>query len=301
VTAPTTADLLLKWAEKNTAARKRGLSWSAIGGCRRRAGYILAGTAPSNPGESVVAAVGSAVHDKVAEAAREVCPDDLIEHRVEFGGIAGTLDRYRPDDTTCVDTKTTSSRWLEHIRLHGPEHNHIWQLSGYAAGLRKQGHEVTHVELHYLARDTGEEWVYRQLFDVRDVRDALQWVKAVQDVPVEMLPRDFLPDSGYCKHCPFLDTCWPGADTSRRMEVLFTDDPDADKWASELWDVRQQIKALEERKTRATGALAALRPDAGKGRVHTGSHTLDFRTKGIYFVAGGDEQPAVGFHEGDAA
>lgn len=302
MTSPTTSEALLLWAAKNTAERKPGLSPSAIGGCRKRAGYIMAKTPPSNPGESVVSAIGSAIHDKVAEALRVACPDDLIEHRIEFAGLEGTCDRYRRADTTCVDTKTTSSRWLEHIRLHGPDDQHRWQVSIYAAGLRKQGHDVTHCELQYLARDTGEEWPYRWVFDPRDVRDALQWVKGVQDVPLEMLPRDYLPDSGFCKNCAFLGDCWPGVvNDTPPLEVLFTDNPDADEWADALWAARLDKKDAVDREARAKGALETLRQDMGDERyVWTGSHMLDYRTNGLYFVSTAGKTPAAGYQEGDS-
>lgn len=46
----TTADLLLEWDRSRPRSRQRELGWSELGGCRRRAGYRLAGVEPTNPG-----------------------------------------------------------------------------------------------------------------------------------------------------------------------------------------------------------------------------------------------------------
>lgn len=292
------AALLLAWDAKRTAERKPGFSMSALGTCRRRAGYLLANTPPTNASGSVQAAMGSAAHEKIAEAARELFPDDLIEFEVTFAGILGHGDRYDAEHQEVVDTKTTSSRWLAHVILNGPEYGHIWQVSAYAAALIQQGKPVKTVALHYLARDTGEEHIWRKLFDPRDVRDALQWLKIIRDTPLEMLPRDHEPDSGWCRSCPFLDICWEGMMPDRSpLSVLYVEDPDAEKWAEELWHARADEKAAKARAKRAAGALDALRPDDG-GRVQVGTRTLDFRSNGLYFVAGGSRQPAVGYEDG---
>lgn len=285
------AELLLAWAAKRTAERKPGISMSTLGSCRKKVGYLLAGTPPSNPGESVQAAIGSATHEKIADIAREMFPNDLIEFPVEFAGIRGTLDRYDAETQTVVDTKTTSEHWLGHLKLHGADHQHVWQASMYGAGVIATGRKVKYISIHYLCRDTGEEWIWTKPFDPMDVRDALEWLQNVQQTDLGMLPRDYEPDGPFCGHCQFLNTCWQGAVPDRDpRSVLFVEDPDAAKWADELWDLRQQMKELEKRETRVKKALDAIRPDDG-GHVQAGDRFLDFRRNprnpahfSLYFV-----------------
>jgi hypothetical protein len=261
--AMTSAELLLAWDRKRTAQRKLGLSMSAVGGCRRRAGYLLAETPPVNPSGSVQSAMGSAAHDKIAEAARDLFPADLVEQPVEFAGIPGTLDRYDAELHELIDTKTTSSRWLDHVKLHGIDQSWRWQTAGYAAALIAQGLPVRSIRLDVIARDTGEEWTTRRPFDSLEVEHALVWVAEVEATPLEALPRDYAPDSAFCRGCPFLQTCWEGGIPDRDPRtVLYLEDPDAAAWARKLWDARQAKMEAAAAETEAKAALDAIRgPD----------------------------------------
>ncbi len=189
-------------------------------------------------------------------------PDDLVEYGVVFAGIPGHLDRYEADTATLVDVKTTSSRWLEHIKLHGPDRNHLWQLGGYGAALITEGRKVRRVIIDYLARDTGELHRWESTFDPQWVRDGLAWLEAVRGTDLEMLNRDYAPDSAFCGHCPFLDTCWEGAVPNRDpRSVLLVEDQDALKWARQLQEAREAKAAATELEEQAKGALDALRPN----------------------------------------
>ncbi len=268
-----TSDLLLQWDRRRPRAQQREFGMSELGGCRRRAGYRLAGTEPTNSGGSVQAVMGTAIHGAIAEVLEEVKePGDLVEHPVTFAGILGHLDRYEAATATVVDTKTTSSRWLDHLRKNGPGQQHRWQVSAYAAALLAEGYKVRRVRIDYLARDTGEEWLWEEAFDPQNVRDALEWVRVVRETPLEMLPRDYAPDSAFCGGCSFRDTCWEGAIPDRdKRSVLYVENPDAAMWAQKLWDAREAKKAAEKLEAEARGALDAIRPnDDGKEVVDVG-------------------------------
>lgn len=296
----TTSELLLRWDQQRARSKQLELGISGLGGCRRKAGYHLNRVPPSNAGGSVQAAMGSAVHIVVAGAMADVAePGDLIEHPVELAGLPGTLDRYEAATCTVVDTKTTSSRWLEHIKLHGPDENHRWQVTGYGGALTKQGKEVRRVRIEYIARDTGEEFTWEGPFDLSVLREALSWLRNVRETPLEMLPRDFMPDSPFCHSCRWSGDCWPyGLEGKSAAKVLYMDDPDAQRWAEQLWQARQDEKDAKDRAKRALGALEALRPMAGVGTVDTGARRLQFRVNGVYFTARDDGlAPALGYHE----
>lgn len=307
MTAPSTSDLLLLFDQQRARSQQRELGWSDVGTCRRRAGYRLAGVEPTNPSASMQAILGTAVHDAVAKAVDVVANGSYVtEAEVIYAGVVGHLDRFHKPTGTLVDVKTTSSRWLEHIKLHGPDDPHKMQLAGYAAALVGEGHEVKRVRIDYIARDTGEEWPWPgpdgAPFSAVWVKAALAWLREVRDTELDMLPRDYLPDSPFCGNCPFLDTCWEGHVTGRGpLSVLYVEDPDAAKWADDLWEARNDKKDAEKRAKIAAGALEALRPMAGTGRVQCGERTIDFRSNGVYFVSGAARQPAVGYDEGDEA
>jgi hypothetical protein len=159
----TTAELLLEWDQRRPRSMQRTIGMSEVGGCRRRAGYRLAGTEPTNQSGSVQAVMGTAVHSAVEQIHREmqaaglIPADDLVEHEVRFAGVLGHLDRYIAADAELRDTKTTSDRWLQHIRVHGASRDHLWQTHLYGAALVAEGKPVRRIVIDYLARDTGAD------------------------------------------------------------------------------------------------------------------------------------------------
>lgn len=271
MTERTTADLLLEWDRTRPRSQQAELGWSEVGGCRRRAGYRLAGTPPTNPGGSVQAVLGTAIHDAVQQRLKEAAgPDDLVEHEVTFAGILGHIDRYEADTASVVDVKTTTSRWLEHIKVHGPDRSNLWQINGYAAALIGSGRPVRRLVLDYIARDSGELHRWSDKPDPNQVKAALEWLRAVRAVPVEMLNRDYDPDGPFCAHCPFYDTCWSGSVPSRnKRSVLLVEQPgDAPRWLTSLLDTRERISDLKDAEGEAKNVLDGLRPnDFGQSDV----------------------------------
>jgi len=306
VSAPSTSELLLAYDKQRARSQQTAIGWSDVGVCRKRAGYRMRGVEPTNPSASMQALLGTAVHDAVAHAVETVANGSyLTEVEVNYAGVLGHLDRFHKPTNTLIDVKSTSSRWLEHIKLHGPDDAHKMQLAGYAAALVKEGHEVKRVRIDYIARDTGEEWHWPSdegaPFSATWVKEALGWLQQVRDTDLDMLPRDYMPDSAFCRSCPFRDPCWEGhaLDSREALAVLFSEDPDAAKWAEELWVSRQEEKAAKARAKKAAAALEAVRP-VNDGRVQVGERTLDFRSNGLYFVSGASPQPAVGYEEASA-
>lgn len=288
----TTSALLLLADQERPRSKQREMGMSDLGSCRRRVGYKLANTDPVNAVGSVQAVMGSAIHDMVSGILGKVAkPGDLVEHEVVFAGIKGHVDRYEAETQTVVDTKTTSSRWMEHVKLHGPEHSQVWQVSGYAAGLTKAGYPVKHIQLDFLARDTGEEWVWSKPFDPADVRAALSWLKLVRETPLDMLPRDYMPDSSFCRGCPFggLDggVCWEGHVPGLALgTAIYSEHPDAGFWAEELWAARDAQKEPKKAEGRAKEALRAV-VDAGGQSTKCGDRWLRINgNNALTFVSG---------------
>ena len=266
----TTAELLLTWDQTRARSQQREMGMSEVGGCRRRAGYRLAGVEPTNASGSVQAVLGTAIHTVVDQVLHQlqrdglIPADDLIEHEVHFAGITGHLDRYsRP---VLSDTKTVAGYRLDSIRVNGPDRAHIWQTHLYGAALISAGHPVERIVIDYIARDSGTDHQEEFPFDPQHVRDALAWVKFVRETDLEFLPRDYKPDSAWCSHCPFRDLCWDGGVPDRDpRSVMYVDDPDGQKWAQQLDEARADLADAKRREDEAKGALDALRPNT-KGR-----------------------------------
>jgi PD-(D/E)XK nuclease superfamily len=268
----TTAELLLQWDQRRPRSKQTELGMSEVGGCRRRAGYRLARTEPTNASGSVQAVMGTAVHAAVEEVHHEmqaaglIPAEDLVEFEVRFAGVLGHLDRYVAEDAELRDTKTTSQRWLDHIIIHGADQDHIWQTHLYAAALVAQGKPVRRIVIDYLARDTGHDHQVEMPFRASVVADALDWLKTVRETPLEYLNRDYAPDTSFCQHCPFRDECWAGGVAERdARSVLFVEDPDAARWAEQLFAAREAKAAAAALEEEAKGALDALRPIGERG------------------------------------
>lgn len=268
----TTAELLLEWDQRRPRSQQAEIGMSEIGGCRRRAGYRMAGTAPTNASGSVQAVMGTAVHAAVESVHREmqaaglIPAEDLVEHEVRFAGVLGHLDRYIAEDAELRDTKTTSDRWLQHIKVHGADRAHIWQTHLYGAALVAQGHPVRRIVIDYLARDTGNDHQESFAFNPGIVAEALDWLQTIRETPLDYLARDYAPESAFCEHCPFRDECWSGGVAGRdERSVLYVQHPDAAKWAEQLWTARETIAAAKKLEDEAKGALDALRPIDSRG------------------------------------
>lgn len=263
----TTAQLLLEWDARRARSQQAEIGMSEVGGCQRRAGYRLAGTTPTNRGSSVQAVMGTAVHAAVEQVFREmqeaglIPADDLVEFEVRFAGVLGHLDRYEARTQRIRDTKTTSDRWLQHIKIYGASEQHLWQTHLYAAAVMQTGRRVREIIIDYLARDTGDDHQEIVPFDTKHVRDAMRWLENIRTTPLEMLNRDYEPDSSFCGNCPFFKTCWGGAVPNRDLRsVLLVEDPDKEKWARQLFEARAAKKIAEALEAEAKGALDGLRP-----------------------------------------
>lgn len=246
-------------------ARERGgeLTMSGVGGCRKRAGFQIHGYEPDNPTNSVQAAIGSAVHQVVSEAVAALNrPGDLTEISVSYAGLVGHIDRFEAKDARLVDVKTTSTYFLESIQVHGIPESHRFQTALYAAGLESTGVKVRTIRLDYLVRDTGQEWQFERHFNIREVRDALEWVKFVREFPFVSLPRDYEPESAICQGCPFFNQCWEGYVPDRdKRSVMLAEGADVIALAEELFQLRRRAKKDKDREGELKGILDGLRPD----------------------------------------
>lgn len=294
---PTTAELLLEWDAQRPRSLQEEIGVSLLGGCRRRAGYTLAGY-PREPSGSVQAVLGTAVHQVAADIMRKLGHEEgrfgispWIEQEVRFAGVLGHLDLCVPP--VVRDIKTVGRvQQLDRIKVLGPPRQDLWQVNVYAAAMIVTGARIERVQIDYIARDSGETWLYEAPFDIGCVREAMAWLRTVRETPLGWLARDYRPGSPQCERCPFRGPCWEGSVTGRDpLSVLYVDEPDAAKWITQLEDARRRRREAEDDEKRAKGALDALRPNlSGTAEVRVpGVEDIDIR----FTVSRGREMPDV--------
>ncbi len=261
LTLPTTTELLLAWDALRPRSQQTEVGMSQLGGCRRQTGYMLAGCPPDEGWEpnKIQAVLGTAIHLVAAQAATELLPSARAEDlEVWFGGMPGHPDLLAGGVVRDLKTKGYTLQ-LEMIRQSGPPQYDRFQVHTYAGALNAAGHQVDTVQLDYLARDSGEEYIWEEPFDVAVVEAAMSWLADVRSSEIEMLPRDYRPSSAFCQGCEFFRRCWDAEPGKDPLSVLYRDDPDAAAWMDRLTDAQARRKQAEADEEAARGALDALR------------------------------------------
>lgn len=267
MTLPSATELLAAWDSQRPRSLQKTLGMSALGGCRRRAGYIAQGF-DEDPGfdkkRNIQAILGTAVHEALVKAAKldpALPPGSILDDAVvEFAGVTGHPDLFV--EPVLRDFKTIGyATQLAKVKARGPSRQHRWQVAFYAAALILAGYQVQTVEIDYIVRDSGEEYIWSGPFSMDDVRDAMAWLKIVRETPAGKLTRDFRPDSGTCAGCPFFQRCWQKEAVPGRnlRTVLYKDWPNAADWVELLEATRESLARVKEQESDAKGALDALR------------------------------------------
>lgn len=267
MTLPTATELLAAWDAQRPRSRQKTLGMSALGGCRRRAGYTVNGF-PEDPGfdrtRNIQAILGTAVHEALVAAARldpALPPGSILDDAVvEFAGVTGHPDLYV--EPILRDYKTIGyATQLAKVKVKGPPTQHRWQTAFYAAALILAGYRVETLEIDYIVRDSGEEYIWSGPFSMDDVRDALGWLNLVRTTPVDSLSRDFRPDSATCRGCPFFQRCWQREAMPGRslLTVLYSGWPRAAEWVQRMEAMREMGEVAKQGLADAKGALDALR------------------------------------------
>lgn len=290
---PSTREVLLAFDAARPRTQQVEIGMSALGGCRRQTGYRLAGLPPDPEWEpdNIQAILGTAIHQAAAEGVLLLVPGARAEDlEVMFGGLKGHPDVYYDGVVRDVKTKGYGSIQLEMIRQRGPSRGELFQVHCYAAGLILKGYPVHTVELDYIARDSGEEFLYSEPFSMAVVTEAMDWLRDVREAPVALLERDYRPDSGRCRSCEFFTRCWEAPRGTDDRSVLFRDHPDAADWSVRLLAAREAEKAGKSAAEDAKGALGGLRSVSRPGEAELLDVGLDGRVMKIS-VQRGRESP----------
>jgi hypothetical protein len=258
---PTATEILLAYDRARPRSQQAEVGMSQLGACRRQTGYLLQGTPPDEDfrENGTQAVMGTAIHEVLAKGLALLVPEAHAEKLVvHFGGLMGHPDVYH--DGILRDYKTLGySIQVESRRQRGPHQRERWQAHTYAAALIIGGFPVHTVQLDYIARDGGEEYLFEEPFDAVAVAEAMNWLEDVRVTPIAQLERDYRPDSKLCQNCPFFRRCWDAERGTDDRHVLFADNPDAAAWALKLQAAQAVRKRAEQDEADAKGALDTLR------------------------------------------
>lgn len=212
------------------------LGMSALGGCEREAGYIIAGTPPSDtPAPNRPAILGTWLHALILPILGDVFGDDaVVEGEVMLDDMRGHSDLYVTLRTlaglgVAADLKTCERSAISRAKRSGPRRRHRWQVMTYAGARVEAGERVDAIAIIYLDRASGEHWVHVETFDAAVVRDAGAWYRHVREVAAldpDLLPRTYRGpgiDAG-CDGCRWSTRCYPDGP---RSVITTAADPDA--------------------------------------------------------------------------
>lgn len=291
---PSSGTILQYWQSQRPRTLQVAPGPSDVGGCERRFKYKTLGYPQTNVASSTQSAIGTATHEKIAEAAKEINEVKqlgwLVEHEVSFGGLTGTMDLYAEE--TVVDHKTVGARAFEEVGIHGPYRSHNWQVHWYGGGALNQGLPVKYVQINYIDRDSGRERIWTGAFDLRVLRDAAEWKQRIISTPLEACPRTYAPDSIFCRNCPFFDHCWQGGVPDRDPRSVEYVSGDLDAYLDELYETRQAIKELRDTEKRLKGVLDAVRPDDMSTIVEGTNRAIRWKVR---YLADGTESYGLWF------
>lgn len=207
-------------------SRQVGIGSSEVGWpCDRRIAYRLSATRAINTNHDPLRKlIGLGTHKALADAMHAVDAGSntlLVERPVIYRGIPGTVDLalLLSGLLVVVDWKTTTCEKISRLKREGPPRHYKVQANMYAAGLRTQGHEISHVALCFIPIDAkpneglSKLWVWRAPFDQAMADDAVDRIARLRGKrPSEV---DAKPDR-LCTYCSHYDPNATDADLGCR-------------------------------------------------------------------------------------
>lgn len=251
---------------------QRELGVSSVGLCHAQAVWSEMGITATDAPEGRQAFVGSAIHDRVADAMRNYDTSVLINPELRFTMPSGITLVGHPDEIdaaepSVTDVKTVSTPdEVTAVRRTGASEQQRYQRHLYAYGAIQLGlvpEEGLIVRNVWVDR-SGQliaPYVEQEPFSMAVVREADLWLESVQytvDHPEEEVSRDKHYD--WCsRFCEFFSHCRQGTDQPD-MTVTDVEIITAARYALDGRRMKKEGDALESAGKRV---LAALQPDPG--------------------------------------
>jgi len=200
------ADILFMESATSPRSLQERIGFSEVGGdCDRRLAHRLRGTPRLNFPDPLASLLGTFIHDGLAEVFRRRDAGSgryLVEHRVEYKGIRGTVDLFDRRLKLAIDWKTKPLAKIKRIRAGGPSPDYVIQLQGYGAALKAAGEDVHEVALVFLPVDgtLSDIHVWRSPLDISIADKAIARFVTLEGRDVIDVPAT---PSNLCPWCPW--------------------------------------------------------------------------------------------------
>jgi CRISPR/Cas system-associated exonuclease Cas4 (RecB family) len=198
-------EVMLKALHMQDANRPRSLQKeigvSAMGGCARRVWFDMNGMPQENPTDKLEAIMGTAIHNAIETSLDSYSFGTYqTELEVEYNGLKGHLDWWRPEKFEIVDWKTMKMKNAGYF----PKSGQRWQIHTYGYLMENNGYRVEQVTLVAIMRDGGSKDVlpFTEPYDVNVAHEGLQWLDNVKQS--NQAPAPEMDAEKFCrKYCPY--------------------------------------------------------------------------------------------------
>lgn len=212
-------DIMLQALNMKDALRPRSLQAeigvSALGSCARRVWFDLNDYPKQQETDHLEAIMGTAIHHAIEQALTDFSFGAfLIEVEVEYDGLKGHIDWWRPDRFEIVDWKTMKLKNAGYF----PKMGQRWQVHTYGYLQSMMGERVEQVTLVALMRDGNSSKVltHSEPYDLATAMIALEWLDRVRQAGQPPAPE--MDAINFCKpYCPFFgELCQGMVKSSKR-------------------------------------------------------------------------------------
>jgi hypothetical protein len=197
--------------------------------CDRRLAYRFAGTPRVNFPDPLRSMAGTGMHEVLANYFRRLdggAGRYLVEHKVTYRGISGSVDLYDRRRRILIDWKSPLKAKAKKVTNDGPDHGYVVQVHTYGAGLREQGELVERVGLCFIPPDgtLDDMRVWAQPLDIELANTAINRVETLREQASRVVPGSVDPTPSHlCGWCPYwregstdLNVACPGQSTRRK-------------------------------------------------------------------------------------
>jgi hypothetical protein len=177
--------------------------------CARRLAYKVVGARPVNFRDPLTAMFGTGMHEVIAEGIDRLegmTNRYLIEHRVSYRGIAGSVDIYDRFTKRTTDWKTAAKARIRQYQRDGVPKDYLTQLNIYAQGLIEQGEQVDVIALTFIPRDgkLTDIWSWAESPNKSLADEAIDRFEAIRARALLVGPAEVeATPTVFCGWCPF--------------------------------------------------------------------------------------------------
>jgi hypothetical protein len=174
--------------------------------CERQLGYMSVEASRVNFSDPLKANIGTAFHALLAEILSHRGERYLVEAKVAYRGISGSVDLFDRYYGRVIDFKTTGLSKVKARRRTGAPKGHLIQGNMYGAGLTEMGESVRSITMLYIPTDGTLDDVFASTtpFDIGMADAAIDRLADIERKAREVGPESLTAKpSALCGWCSF--------------------------------------------------------------------------------------------------